>query len=76
MEHGFIREVQLRREAVDDFGAYPFNIPAVKKLDRLRFDPRVTFLIGENGSGKSTLRIGETKAVLGAPQLDITSGTA
>jgi predicted ATPase len=55
MEHGFIREVQLRRETVDDFGEYPFNIPAVKKLDRLRFDPRVTFLIGENGSGKSTL---------------------
>lgn len=46
MEHGFIREVQLRRETVDDFGEYPFNTPAVKKLDRLRFDPRVTFLIG------------------------------
>ncbi len=53
MEHGFIREVQLRRETVDDFGEYPFNTPAVKKLDRLRFDPRVTFLIGSVAKTKA-----------------------
>lgn len=34
---------------------YPFNIPAVRDLDRVRFHPRVTMLIGENGSGKSTI---------------------
>ena len=54
-QHGFIREVRLRRDTIDDFEKYPFNIPAVAQLDRLEFDPRVTFLIGENGSGKSTL---------------------
>jgi predicted ATPase len=36
-------------------GAYPFNLPVVRDLDRLAFHPRVTFLVGENGSGKSTL---------------------
>jgi predicted ATPase len=34
---------------------YPFNLPAVRGLDRLPFHPKVTFLVGENGSGKSTL---------------------
>lgn len=35
--------------------AYPFDIPAVKMLDGLTFDPHVTFFVGENGTGKSTL---------------------
>lgn len=43
-----------RREGWDET-AYPFNLPAVKSLDRLKFHPNVTFLVGENGSGKSTL---------------------
>ncbi len=34
---------------------YPFNLPAVRGLDRIVFHPKVTFLVGENGSGKSTL---------------------
>src|SRR5438046_3096847 len=33
----------------------PFNLPAVRTLDRPDFHPRVTFFVGENGSGKSTL---------------------
>lgn len=36
-------------------GGYPFAIPAVRELERLRFDSPVTFLVGENGSGKSTV---------------------
>jgi predicted ATPase len=36
-------------------GAYPFNLPILRGLDRLEFHPKVTFLVGENGSGKSTL---------------------
>jgi len=51
----YLREVALRRDRVPDFNRYPFNLPAVASLDRLEFDARVTFLIGENGSGKSTL---------------------
>ena len=52
---GFLREIVLLRERVGDFTVYPYSIPAVGKLDRLRLDPAVTILIGENGSGKSTV---------------------
>lgn len=44
----------VRREGWDE-AVYPFNLPVVRRTDRLEFHPRVTFLIGENGSGKSTL---------------------
>lgn len=39
-------------------GDYPFNIPAVRYLQRaggISFEKPVTFLVGENGTGKSTL---------------------
>jgi predicted ATPase len=51
----FIREVVLLRDKVPDFGRYPFSIPVVRHLDKLRLHPKVTFFVGENGSGKSTL---------------------
>jgi predicted ATPase len=51
----YVREVQLKRAEVADFGRYPFSIPAINKLDTLAFSPQVTFLVGENGCGKSTL---------------------
>ena len=51
----FIRYVDLKRDYVPGFEEYPFNIPAVKSLERLEFHPQVTYFIGENGSGKSTL---------------------
>ncbi|MEM7200999.1 MAG: AAA family ATPase [Planctomycetota bacterium] len=53
--HQFLRAVRLQRDEVEDFGRYPFNIPAVRTLDELEFAPGITFFIGENGSGKSTL---------------------
>ena len=34
---------------------YPFTLPAVRDLEKLRFEKPVTFLVGENGSGKSTI---------------------
>ncbi len=52
---GFLLSVTLLRDRVSSFDEYPFSIPAVRALDSLRFDPRITFFIGENGSGKSTL---------------------
>ena len=52
---GFLRAVRLLRDEVPGFDAYPFSIPAVRELDELELDPKVTFLIGDNGSGKSTL---------------------
>jgi len=52
---GFLRAIRLLRDQVPSFERYPFSIPAVRALDELALDPRVTFLVGENGSGKSTL---------------------
>ena len=52
---GFIHALRLNRERVSDWKAFPFCIPAVKKLKRLELHPAVTFLVGENGIGKSTL---------------------
>lgn len=51
----FLHEVRLARDGVPSFDEYPFNLPAVRHLDRLELHPNVTFLVGENGSGKSTL---------------------
>ena len=51
----FVRSVVLKRDEVDDFGVYPFSIPAVRDLHELPIDPHVTLFAGENGSGKSTL---------------------
>ena len=51
----FVRSVVLKRDQVDDFGVYPFSIPAVRDLHELPIDPHVTLFAGENGSGKSTL---------------------
>lgn len=52
---GFLRWIELQRDDVPSFDVYPFAIPAVRGLDRLDLDPKITFLVGENGSGKSTL---------------------
>lgn len=51
----FLRSVRLRREAVPDFGCYPFSIPVIRALDEMQLNPGVTFFLGENGTGKSTL---------------------
>jgi predicted ATPase len=51
----YLREVSLKRDLISSYDAYPFCLPAVRKLQGLEFHPDVTFIIGENGSGKSTL---------------------
>lgn len=55
IKRSFLNAIRLERDLVSDFEAYPFNIPAIRRLERLEFHPAVTFLIGENGSGKFTL---------------------
>jgi predicted ATPase len=47
----FVHAVRLRPGGED----YSATLPALRGLERLELDPRVTFLVGENGSGKSTL---------------------
>ena len=51
----FVLHLALQRDKVESFDRYPFNLPAVRTLERLEMHPKVTFLVGENGSGKSTL---------------------
>lgn len=55
MTDQFLVEVQLDRERVPSFDAYPYSLSAVRHLSTLKLDASVTFIIGENGSGKSTL---------------------
>lgn len=55
MATGFLREIELLRDRIDDPGAYPFRIPAIRQLETLALSPEVTILVGENGAGKSTL---------------------
>jgi predicted ATPase len=55
VDDAFVRSVVLKRHEVDDFDAYPFSIPAIRRLEELPIDPHVTLFAGENGSGKSTL---------------------
>lgn len=51
----FLKYITLVRDRVPSFEEYPFSIPAIRQLDHLDLDPKVTFFVGENGSGKSTL---------------------
>ncbi|MFC5452947.1 AAA family ATPase [Paenibacillus aestuarii] len=51
----FLHEITKLNEVIPNERQYPFHIPAIRQLDRLRLEKRVTFFVGENGSGKSTL---------------------
>jgi predicted ATPase len=51
----FLRKIKFLREHVQDLEEYPFSIPAIRSLDELDLNNRITFFVGENGSGKSTL---------------------
>ncbi len=52
----FLSWLELDQKRIQDAGKFPFTLPAVAALEqRLRFDPFVTFFVGENGTGKSTL---------------------
>jgi predicted ATPase len=39
----------MMRDDVPSFYRYPFSTPAVRALDELALDPRMTFFVGENG---------------------------
>ncbi|MDE7395360.1 MAG: AAA family ATPase [Clostridiales bacterium] len=51
----FIREIRLKRNEIENFDEYPFNIPIIRNLTEIKFEKPVTFIVGANGSGKSTV---------------------
>ncbi len=51
----YLRQVRVRKGEIPNSQVYPFNLPATRGLDGIKFHPDVTFIVGENGSGKSTL---------------------
>jgi predicted ATPase len=53
----YLLKVELRRDRVQSLEQYPFNIPAVRRLEAIEFRNPVTFIVGDNGTGKSTLLV-------------------
>lgn len=51
----YLQRIYFHPQKTLDPQAYPLTIPAINDLEKIRFHPDVTFLVGENGSGKSTL---------------------
>ncbi|MEK4369952.1 AAA family ATPase [Paenibacillus sp. FSL P4-0176] len=51
----YLRSVELLSAKIENRDQYPFDIPAIRSLERLELRNNVTFFVGENGSGKSTL---------------------
>lgn len=51
----YLFNASFRPDIEIDFSAYPYNIPAVRDLERIKFHPSITFFVGENGAGKSTV---------------------
>jgi predicted ATPase len=63
----FVHAIRLREPGGLD---YSDDLPALREVERLELDPRVTFLVGENGSGKSTL----VEALAAALKLNVEGG--
>ncbi|WP_079424913.1 AAA family ATPase [Clostridium oryzae] len=51
----YLRSMELKRSSIESFDEYPFCLPAIKNLTSLKFNSKVTFIVGENGAGKSTI---------------------
>lgn len=53
----FLKRLSMRWEELppDKRDSFPYNIPALRRLEELEFRANVTFFTGDNGSGKSTL---------------------
>lgn len=48
-----LRWIELEKDAPGE--GFPWQLAAVRTLDRIEFETPVTFLVGDNGTGKSTL---------------------
>lgn len=50
----YIKKISLKRNEIENFDIYPFNVEIVRNFEELEFTSPVTFFVGENGIGKST----------------------
>lgn len=48
----YLVSASFRPDVTIDYQEYPFNVPSVRDLPKIRFHRSATFLVGENGSGK------------------------
>ena len=45
----FASQVSLRREDIESFDRFPFDLPALRSMDKIGLHPKVIFFFGENG---------------------------
>ena len=68
-----LRELIITESKGNEDG-YPFNVPAIRRINSFTFREPVTVIIGENGSGKSTLMEGLAMSigsiVIGREEID------
>jgi predicted ATPase len=50
---GYIRSIAINKDSSRSH-KYPYSIPAIKQIESIALDAKITFFVGENGSGKST----------------------
>ena len=62
-----VKRISLKRDRIENFNEYPFNISLVKNFNEVNFENNVTFFVGENGVGKSTF-IEAIAVALGLPK--------
>jgi len=64
----FLLGLRWRDEAPGADEGFPFDVPAVADVERLRLDAGITLLVGDNGTGKSTLVEAAAEAMGFAPE--------
>lgn len=50
-----LKSVQFHAKHSDHGNEYPFHLPLVQAMDKLKLEAPVTIFVGDNGSGKSTI---------------------
>jgi len=52
-QHLFLRAIEINKP--QNLKTFPFCLPTINQLEKMIFNKKVTFFVGENGAGKSTL---------------------
>ena len=50
-----LSSLRLRNYPEDEADQFPWSLPLIKNLEKLKFEKNLSFFVGENGSGKSTI---------------------